>query len=160
MMLLFRREYMKRLPRYLRELWNLAFSRLGPYRRFGGLITIVAVLVGLGLAWLSTFLGVALLGLLALFFFFVAPAWLWRQQDQELHDLRLRLTGQPRPPVIIDSYEGTYMEDFETGEEVLVETLHIVNRGNVPAVSIEIPRISCHNRTTNLLRPIPTSLGY
>jgi hypothetical protein len=150
---------MKWLPRYLRELWNWAFSRLGPYQRFSGLITIAAVLVGVGLAWLSTFLGVALLGLLALFFFFVAPACIWHEQDQELLDLKLRLSGQPRPLVIIDSYESTYIEDFETGKPVLVETLCIFNRGKEPAVNIGIPRIQYRNRTANLLSPLPTSLG-
>ena len=70
------------LLRYLRELWNLAFSRLAPYQRFIGLAVIVLSLVGL--TWLNTFLAVTLLGILVFLFFFVAPAWLWHQLDEKL----------------------------------------------------------------------------
>jgi hypothetical protein len=119
---------MKWLLRYLQELWNLAFSRLAPYQRFISLIIIAAGFVGL--TWLHTFLGLILLGLLAFLFFFVAPACLWHQQD-----LKLRLIGQPRPLVIIDGYEGIYVEDDKTGQRYLVDVLHIVNRGDAPPLT-------------------------
>lgn len=47
----------------------------------------------------------------------------------------------PRPWVTIDDYERWFGEDKDTGEQYSWETIHIVNRGDAPAVSIVIPPI-------------------
>jgi hypothetical protein len=67
-----------------------------------------------------------------------------------------KLITLPRPWVVIDGYESSWAEDAETREEYLIETLHIVNRGDVAAVSIAIPSIKSYNRTARLLSPLPT----
>lgn len=62
----------------------------------------------------------------------------------------------PRPWVIIDAYSARLVEDEETGEEDLWESVRIVNRGGAPAVSIVIPRIRFAGRSAHLHSPLPT----
>ena len=81
---------------------------------------------------------------------------IWGAEYRRAESAEAKLTVSPRPWVAIDGYEGVYAEDVETGEEYLVETLRIVNRGDAPAISIEIPPIQFTNRTARLLAPLPT----
>jgi hypothetical protein len=62
----------------------------------------------------------------------------------------------PRPWVTIDDYTSRFVDDEQTGEAVLWETVHIINRGQAPAVSIVVPEIHFGGRTARLLRPLPT----
>jgi hypothetical protein len=143
---------MKWILRYLRELVTWSFTRWRIHHAIIGVIAIVGGLVSKN--WFiihPQFIPVYLLIWLAILTIVVAPACLWRQMDE-----RLRLLTQLRPWVIIDGYEGVYREDAQTGEEYLVEMLHIVNRGDASAVSIAIPAIQSLRRSARILEPIPT----
>lgn len=138
--------------RYLRELVTWAFARWSIHQAIVTLLLIVAGLVGLSLFNTQPkTIGYYLVAWLVVLILVVAPARLWHQLDE-----RLRLTSQPRPWVTIDGYKGVYEEDDETGEEYLVETLHIVNRGDASAVNIVIPPIHLLDRKARLLNPLPT----
>jgi len=80
----------------------------------------------------------------------------WVEEYRRAESAEGKLATIPRPWVVVDGYEGVYTEDAETGEEYLVENLRIVNRGNAPAVSVDIPSIQFTNRTARLLTPLPT----
>jgi hypothetical protein len=60
------------------------------------------------------------------------------------------------PCVIIDDYSSELVEYEETGQEDLRERIHIVNRGQSPALSIVIPQINLAGRTARLLSPLRT----
>jgi hypothetical protein len=66
-----------------------------------------------------------------------------------------QITTPARPWVIIDGYSSAYLEDEETGEEYLVESIHIVNRGQVAAVSIN-PDIHLAHDKVHIVGPLPT----
>ena len=93
--------------------------------------------------------------LFALTCFVGASFRIWVTEHRRAENAEARLADR-RPWVTIDGYAGVYGEDGETGEEYLVETLHIVNRGQAPAVSIAIARIELFGRTARLLHPLPT----
>jgi hypothetical protein len=150
------------LLRYLHQLLIWSFTRFRIHQAIVALVVGVLFIAGnfVGISWLNT-LPQAVPTCFVIWFviltFLVAPACLWHQQD-----LKLLLSAHPQPPrpqVIIDGYKVTYAEDSETGEIHDIEWLHIVNRGNAPAVNIEIPPIMCHKRAARLLSPLPTSLG-
>jgi hypothetical protein len=133
---------MKWIPRYIWKLVVWSFTRLRIHQAIvavivGGLF-IVGWLIGIRISWLSTapqIMASCLVVWFIILILFVAPACLW-------HELELHLAEQPRPWVIIDHYDFAYIKDDETGEESPAETLHIVNRGGAPAVSIKIPPIA------------------
>ncbi|MEO8379144.1 MAG: hypothetical protein ABI779_05730 [Acidobacteriota bacterium] len=89
--------------------------------------------------------------------FVVAAYRIWAMEYRRAEDAETRLSNA-RPWVTIDGYSGVYHEDDETGEEYLVETLNVVNRGAAPAVSISLPAIEMVGQTARLLGAIP-SLG-
>ena len=92
----------------------------------------------------------------ALVCFGYASFRVWAAEYRRAESAEGKLAAIPRPWVAVDGYEGFYAEDSETGEEHLVETLRVVNRGDAPAVSIDIPSIQFTNRTARLLTPLPT----
>jgi predicted nucleotide-binding protein with TIR-like domain len=66
-----------------------------------------------------------------------------------------------RPWVTVDRYDAVYLEDDETGQEELVETLHIVNVGEESALSIQIKPLQYFGRTARLLEtPAALRPGY
>lgn len=84
--------------------------------------------------------------------FFIAAYRTWVAQYR-----RAETASQQRPFVVIDGYEEEWAEDNQTGQEYLIEKLHIVNNGKVSAVSIKIPPIKAYGRTTHFPRPqLPT----
>jgi hypothetical protein len=151
---------MKWILRYLRELVTWSFTRWRIHQAvvavIVGVLFIVGWLVCIRISWLNTtpqIIAAYLVVWLMILTLVFAPACLWRQMEE-----RLSLLSQLRPFVIIDGYEGFYREDGQTGEEYLVEMLHIVNRGDTTAVSIAIPTIQPLKRIARILKPIP-SLG-
>ncbi len=141
--------------RYLVNCVKWGFTQWRIHQAIVGVIVVVGGLVFKD--WFSAHRSAIpwyLIGWLAFYTFVVAPAWLWHQLDEKLLS-----TDQPRPLVVIDGHEATYVEDSNTGQRGLVDLLRIVNRGNSPAVNIEIPAIPYHNRTASLFRPLPTTLG-
>jgi hypothetical protein len=62
----------------------------------------------------------------------------------------------PRPWLAIDDYTAGIVEDEETGQEYFWERIHLVNRGEAPAVSIMVPEIHLAGRRARLLRSLPT----
>lgn len=69
--------------------------------------------------------------------------------------------SKPRPWVTVDRYDAVYREDDETGEEYLLEMLHIVNVGDESAVSIHIQPLNFAGRTARLLEtPAALRPGY
>ena len=93
----------------------------------------------------------------ALICFIVALYWVWRSEYLRAEKAEARL-NELRPWITIDGYKQFFTEDAETGEDYLVETLHVVNRGGKSAVSIEIPPIQLLGKTTRILGSLP-SLG-
>jgi hypothetical protein len=81
---------------------------------------------------------------------------IWAAEYRRAETAESKLADIPRPWVVVDGYESFYAEGAETGEEHLVETLRVVNRGDAPAVSIDIPTVQFTNRTARLLTPLPT----
>jgi hypothetical protein len=147
---------MKWIILYLRTLLTWSFTQWRIHQAIVAILVAVIVLIGkfIGMSWLNTLSQVIVAYFviwLVILTFFVAPACLWHQMDE-----KLRLSDQSRPWVIIDGYEGYYSEDDQTGQEYLVETLHIVNRGDTPAVSIAIPPVKLLGRTARLINPLPT----
>lgn len=144
---------MKWIPLYVWKLVVWSFTR---WRIHQAVVVAIAgglFIVGkfIGISWLNTppQITAYFVVWLVILTLVIAPACLW-------HELELQLTGQSRPWAIIDGYEGVYAADDETVEEYLVETLHIVNRGNSPAASIAIRPVQRLGRTARLLSPLPT----
>jgi hypothetical protein len=86
----------------------------------------------------------------------VALFRIWVFEYRRAEDAEVKLKTPPRPWLIIDRYSSETFEDEETGQEGVWETIHVVNRGQAPAVSIVIPEIHLAGRRTRLLRPLPT----
>lgn len=143
---------MKWINQYLREIVRWSFTQWRIHMAVAVILISLSLIVRkfTGISWLNI-LFQAIFAYSAIWFIiliFLAPACLWHQLDE-----RLRLISQHRPLVIIDGYEGSYEEDDLTGEERLVEMLHIVNRGDASAVSITIPPIQPLSRTSRILVP-------
>ena len=65
-------------------------------------------------------------------------------------------TTPTRPWVLIDGYSSELVQDEETGEPDLYESIHVVNRGEFSAANIVIPEIHLAGGEARLLRPLPT----
>jgi len=142
---------MKWVPRYAWKMVVWSFAKWRIQQAVVGVISAVGGVVGM--QWFGTHfqaIAISLIVWLAILTLVVAPSCLWHDLDE-----RLQLTDQSRPWVTIDGYEQVVAED-DVGEEYRVETLHIVNRGNVPAVSIAIRPVQGFGRTVRLLNPLPT----
>jgi predicted nucleotide-binding protein len=75
--------------------------------------------------------------------------------------IKRKQTAKRRPWVTIDRYDAVYGQDDETGEEYLIETLHIVNVGEESALSIQIKPLQQFGRTARLLdSPAALRPGY
>ena len=84
--------------------------------------------------------------------FFIAAYRTWVAQYRHAET-----ASQQRPFVVIDGYEEEWVEDNQTGQEYIIEKLHIVNSGKVSAVSIKIPPIEAYGQTTHFPRiQLPT----
>lgn len=126
-------------------------------RDWGAIVTGVACVPLTVLAfWADTPIQRIVWTIFALACFIMASFRVWVSEYRRAESAEARLNSKPRPWVTIDGYEGVYAEDAETGEEHLVETLNIVNRGGASAVSIEMPPIELFGRTARLLVPLPT----
>ena len=126
-------------------------------RDWGSLVTgIASIPLTLLAFWANTPIQRIAWILFALTCFTIASFRIWVAEYRRAERAKTQLTDQPRPWVTIDGCEGVYAEDDQTGEECLVETLHIVNRGGASAVSIEMPPIQLIGRTARLLHPLPT----
>ena len=79
--------------------------------------------------------------------------WAFEYRRAEAAEAQLKVPL--RPWVIIDNYSFAYLVDEETGEEFLSETVHIVNRGQVAAVSIN-PDIHLADGTARIVGSLPT----
>jgi len=80
--------------------------------------------------------------------------WAFEYHRAEVAEAKLAITA--RPWVVVDSYSASWPVDEETGEEYLSESVHIVNRGEVPAVNIIIPDIQCPGCTASFDSQVPT----
>jgi hypothetical protein len=66
--------------------------------------------------------------------------WVFEYRRAEVAEAQL---ATPRKPwVVVNSYSPSWSVDDETGEDYLSESIHIVNRGEVPAVNIIISDIN------------------
>jgi hypothetical protein len=82
------------IRQYLRKLWGIAFVRFASWHRF---LTIIIAAFAASVAFLSLpegykLLGVLLvalipLGIVLLRFIFIAPAFLWREQNEKISEL-------------------------------------------------------------------------
>ena len=80
--------------------------------------------------------------------------WVFEYHRAEVAEAKLAVPL--RPWVIVNRYSTSWPEDEETGEEYLLESIHIVNRGEVPAVNIIIPDIRCSGHTVSFDSQVPT----
>jgi hypothetical protein len=129
------------------------------WKDWGALVTGVATVpLTVFTFWVDTPTQRIAWAIFALACFIYASFRVWFSEYRRAENAEAQLTGKSRPWVTIDGYEGFYAEDGETGEEYLVETLRVVNRGGASAVSIEIPPIQLLGRTARLLVPL-TTLG-
>jgi hypothetical protein len=80
--------------------------------------------------------------------------WVFEYHRAEVAEAKLAVPL--RPWVIVNRYSTSWLVDEETGEEYLLESIHIVNRSEVPAVNIIIPDIQCSGRTVSFDRQVPT----
>lgn len=80
----------------------------------------------------------------------------WASEYHRAEVAEAQLANPIRPWVVVDSYSASYQVDEETGEEYLSESIHIVNRGQVPAVNITIPDIRLAGCTASFDSQVPT----
>lgn len=80
--------------------------------------------------------------------------WVFEYHRAEVAEAKLAVPL--RPWVIVNSYSPSWPVDEETGEEYLLESIHIVNRGAAPAVNIIIPDIQCSGYTASFDSQVPT----
>lgn len=78
----------------------------------------------------------------------------WAAEYRRAESAEAKLADS-RPWVTVESYSAQWFEDEETGREYLWETVHLVNRGKTPAVSIIIPEIPLGRRTDRRRKPVP-----
>lgn len=82
--------------------------------------------------------------------------WAFEYNRAEVAEARLAIPIRSWVIVESDSYSVASLEDEETGEEYLSESILIVNRGQVPAVNIIIPDIRLAGCTASFDRQVPT----
>jgi hypothetical protein len=124
-------------------------------REWVSLITgIASVPLTLFAFWVSTPLQRTAWAILATTCFVLATYRIWAFEYRRAEEAEEKLKSA-RPWVAIEGYSSGTGEDEETGEEYTWETVHIVNRGKTPAVSIVIPTIQSSGQTARLSRPLP-----
>ena len=106
--------------------------------------------------WAKTPLHRTLWAFFAITCFLIASFRTWAFEYRRADTAEAQLATPPRPWVTVDGYSSEFVQDEETGEEYLWETVHLVNRGQAPAVSIVIFEIHLGRRTARPWRPLPT----
>jgi hypothetical protein len=126
-------------------------------RDWGSRVTGVAsVPLTIAAFWANTPTQRILWAAFALACFGYASFRIWVAEYRRAETAEAKLKSNPHPWVAVDDYDGVYEEDAGTGKEALFETLRIVNRGDAPAVNIEISPIQFTNRTARLLTSLQT----
>jgi hypothetical protein len=80
----------------------------------------------------------------------------WADEYRRAESAEGKFATIPRPFLVLDGYESVHVENAETGEEYLAEKVHIVNRGDAAAVSIEMSPVQFGSRTARFLKTLPT----
>lgn len=125
-------------------------------RDWGSLVTGAASIPITILAfWANTPLQRTAWAIFAITCLLVALFRIWAFEYRRAEAAETKLSMSPRPWLTIDCYSAEVVED-EMDREYLWEKLHIVNRGQAPAVNIVIPEIQLAGRRTLLFRPLPT----
>jgi hypothetical protein len=85
----------------------------------------------------------------------VAPYSAWCFEFRRAEEAEAKLATQ-RPWIVIDEYSASVVEDEETGQDDLWESIRVVNRGLAPAVNVTIPGIRLFGRAVQPQRSLPT----
>lgn len=88
--------------------------------------------------------------------FAISAFRVWLAENRRAETAETELATRARPWVIIDGYEWETFQDDTTGEEYDGETLHLVNRGGVTAINVEIPPLRLSRGSATVFRQPPS----
>jgi hypothetical protein len=119
------------------------------------IIGCMAVLVFISLLfWAETSMQVRAFALSAVACLGLISIRIWAVEFMRAEKAAMECKGEPRPRVTVDGY-SVAQDEKEQGEEYLVETLRIINRGDAPAIGVMMRPLQMSGRTARWFSSIP-----